>query len=407
MDQERLAQIRKQKGFEIANKIKIVSQDGIWLVPSRSHPDKNHIVTLGLKKSTCTCDDYTMRVLPCKHIYAVQIRIAQQLSRNGPKLKERPTYPQNWGAYNKAQTQEKNMFMKLLHELCLTLPEEVHEKRKGRPTLSMSDMIFSSGLKTYTTFSLRRFMTDINAAKYLSYVKHVPHFTMVAEYMRKKEMTPILQDLITLSAMPLKTVETEFAIDSSGLRTTRFNEYCNDKHEMERKHHWLKAHICCGVKTHVITAVNVTEGSGSDSVQFMPLATQTQKSGFQILEMSADKAYLSTDNLSHIARMGGTAFIPFKSDTAVPTPDKQYTWKKMYNYFTFNREELMQHYHKRSNVESTFSMLKARFTDLIRSNDETAQINEVLLKVLCHNICVLVHEMFELGIEPKFMRVGV
>lgn len=404
MEDFKLSQIRRQKGYEIANKMKITSQDGLWMVPSRSRPDKNHIVTLGLKKSTCTCEDYTMRGLPCKHIYAVQIRIAQQLSRNGPKLKERPTYPQNWEVYNKAQTQEKNMFMKLLHELCLTLPEEPKIKHKGRPTLPMSEMVFSSALKVYTTFSLRRFMSDINAAKYLSYIKHVPHFSMVSYYMEKEGMTPLLQDLITLSSMPLKSIESEFAIDSSGLRTTKFTEYCNDKHEMERKHHWLKAHICCGVKTHVITAVNVTEGFESDSLQFMPLATQTQKSGFRIMEMSADKAYLSTDNLSHIARMGATAFIPFKSDTAVPTPDKQYTWKKMYNYFTFNREEFMQHYHKRSNVESTFSMLKARFTDVIRSRDKTAQINEVLLKVLCHNICVLIHESFELGVKPEFLR---
>jgi hypothetical protein len=30
-------------------------------------------------------------------------------------------------------------------------------------------------------------------------------------------------------------------------------------------------------------------------------------------------------------------------------------------------------------------------------------INEVLLKVLCHNICVVIQETFELGIEPKFL----
>jgi hypothetical protein len=32
-----------------------------------------------------------------------------------------------------------------------------------------------------------------------------------------------------------------------------------------------------------------------------------------------------------------------------------------------------------------------------------AQVNEVLLKVLCHNICVVIHEMFELGIELKLL----
>ncbi len=75
----------------------------------------------------------------------------------------------------------------------------------------------------------------------------------------------------------------------------------------------------------------------------------------------------------------------------------------MYNYFVYNREEFLQHYHPRSNVESTNNMIKSKFTDLVRSKDKTAQINEVLLKVLCHNICVLISAMFELGIEPSFV----
>ncbi len=50
----------------------------------------------------------------------------------------------------------------------------------------------------------------------------------------------------------------------------------------------------------------------------------------------------------------------------------------------------MRNYHKRSNVESTFMMIKAKFGDSLRSRTKTAQINEALLKVLCHNICCLI-----------------
>lgn len=78
----------------------------------------------------------------------------------------------------------------------------------------------------------------------------------------------------------------------------------------------------------------------------------------------------------------------------------------MYRYFAYNQEEFLEHYHKRSNIESTNNMIKAKFTDLVRSRNKTAQINEVLLKVLCHNICVLIQEMFELGIEPNFITEG-
>jgi hypothetical protein len=35
----------------------------------------------------------------------------------------------------------------------------------------------------------------------------------------------------------------------------------------------------------------------------------------------------------------------------------------MFHCFQFNRDEFLQHYHKRSNVEPTFSMIKAKFRD--------------------------------------------
>lgn len=76
----------------------------------------------------------------------------------------------------------------------------------------------------------------------------------------------------------------------------------------------------------------------------------------------------------------------------------------MYHYFMFKREEFLQHYHKRSNIESTFSMLKAKFGDSLRSKTDTAMLNETLCQVICHNVVVLIHEMQELGIEPTFWQ---
>ncbi len=74
----------------------------------------------------------------------------------------------------------------------------------------------------------------------------------------------------------------------------------------------------------------------------------------------------------------------------------------MYHLYHFNRDAFLAHYHKRSNAESTFAMIKARFGERIRSKTDVAQTNEMLLKVLCHNICVVIQSMHELGIEPTF-----
>jgi hypothetical protein len=45
---------------------------------------------------------------------------------------------------------------------------------------------------------------------------------------------------------------------------------------------------------------------------------------------------------------------------------------------------------------------KGQVWESLRSKSDTGQINEALCKVLCHNICVLIQEMHELGIEPAF-----
>jgi transposase len=75
---------------------------------------------------------------------------------------------------------------------------------------------------------------------------------------------------------------------------------------------------------------------------------------------------------------------------------------KLFHYYNLHREEFLKIYHKRSNVESTISMVKAKFTDGVRSHTERAMKNEVLCKFLCHNICCVIHSQIELGIEPAF-----
>ena len=74
----------------------------------------------------------------------------------------------------------------------------------------------------------------------------------------------------------------------------------------------------------------------------------------------------------------------------------------MWGLFLYKQAEFLAHYHQRSNAESTFSAVKRKFGGAVRSKRLDAQVNEVLCKVLCHNLSCLVHAIHELGIEPSF-----
>jgi len=73
-----------------------------------------------------------------------------------------------------------------------------------------------------------------------------------------------------------------------------------------------------------------------------------------------------------------------------PFPKDDSIWARMYHPFMFDREAFMDHYHKRPNADS------------VRSKCDVGQINEVLAKVLCHNMCVRITATHELGVEATF-----
>ena len=153
----------------------------------------------------------------------------------------------------------------------------------------------------------------------------------------------------------------------------------------------------CGVNTKVVTAVDISGWAANDTTYFIPLVARTAQH-FEVREVSADKAYLSRKNLNAVESVGGMPFIPFKSNILEPT--EAGTWAKMYHLFMYQREAYMEHYHKRSNIETAYFMIKGKFGSVLRSKSDTGQINEALCKVLARNICVLIQAMHALNIHP-------
>jgi len=116
--------------------------------------------------------------------------------------------------------------------------------------LPLADMVFAIAFKVYSTFSGRRFMSDLREAKERGYVDNTPHYNSIFAYLEKPELTPLLRELITETSKPLKAIENDFACDSSGFTTQRFTSWYDKKYGVTRRQHdWVKVHLMCGVKT--------------------------------------------------------------------------------------------------------------------------------------------------------------
>lgn len=308
------------------------------------------------------------------------------------------TYKQNWPAYNAAQTNEKSKFQDLLANLCKGITEPPRTGR-GRPPIPLADAVFSATYKVYSTVSGRRFMSDLQDTHRKGYIGRLPCYNSIFNAFDSKATTTLLKQLIAESAMPLKSIESHFSADSSGFSGSRFDRWFDHKHGKQRiERAWVKAHIMIGVNTNVITAVEIHERTAHDA-PFFPILLDSTAQRFNIKEVSGDKAYCTEKNFRAADDIGATPLIPFKRNA---TDAKGGLWAKLFHYFSYNQEEFLSRYHLRSNVESTFSMIKAKFGDSVRSKTDTAMVNEVLAKFLCHNICCVILAMYELDIDPIF-----
>ncbi len=107
----------------------------------------------------------------------------------------RKTYPQNWRAYNAAQTNEKAKFQVLLRDLCRGIRDPKPAGR-GRPTIPLPDAIFAAVFKVYSTLSGRRFISDLRDAQDKGFVRRAPCYNSIFNILESETTSEVLQRLI-------------------------------------------------------------------------------------------------------------------------------------------------------------------------------------------------------------------
>lgn len=149
-----------------------------------------------------------------------------------------------WVKYNEAEAREHQHVIKvLLSEPCEVGAARMNEGSidtdsipqktgRGEPKLKNEDILCCAILKVYSNRASRYSAGLMEMVESMSIIDRAPHFNAVSKFLNRKDETIHLRDTLRLSALPLSSLETKFAIDSSGFRTTAYNSWMPEKHHV-------------------------------------------------------------------------------------------------------------------------------------------------------------------------------
>ena len=231
----------------------------------------------------------------------------------------------------------------------------------------------------------------------------IPCFKTLSNYREDNSLQLVLDELIEESSKPLSAIEHDFATDATGIKTKLFSSWYSLRCKKRiRKRDHLKVHISVGVKSTIVTAINIEKGK--DNEIFREHVGKTAEN-FKIDEWSGDGMYWAKENCSKVSAVGGIPYFKCKTGRTAwnGKQDGFPSWKTMNKDFLENKEDYDKHYHKRSNVESANMSKKMIHGSMVYSRLKSARINEETLRWINHNINVLNRAKHEWKINPKFM----
>lgn len=398
----------RARGLAIAARKGAVSQgaDAETFVVIDIWDNRRLLVTGQASKWVCSCvPPATAPACRCEHVWAVLFVIEARGSPEAlAKPRHRKSYPQpDWHAYREGQQGENRWFDRVALALLETIEEPIRlPGRPGRPRTPIREALFITLTKVHEGESLSVVHGRLDGLAAQGKVSGTTNYTLPARTLGREDLTPILTQLVRDSAKPMVPFERggTLAIDSTGFTTSVFGAYLTETHEPDRRHEFVKAHVGVGTRTHIITDVVVTDQNHADSPEFAGIVERTMASGFQFSRVVADKGYLARHNYRIGSDLGLEVYIDFRSNVG-PKPKGVPSWREAWYLKHDQPEEFGRRYHARSNVESTFSSIKRRRGESLFSRSPVSRRNELLCKILVHNVTVLIQQLFEREVDPE------
>ena len=266
-------------------------------------------------------------------------------------------------------------------------------------------LFLASGIKQYYNVTNRKLPALLEHTLDREWTENPFHWNRISDFLSSREATAILDWAIAEVCMPFVPHVDRFIVDGTGISLSSRGHYRQERYgeSMEvRSRRFVRLHLVMERRFKFFPVALVTPESGAGSgeqSQVEYLLRRLAALGFRPGQILADRGYSSESILQLIVELGAEPVIAFKSiysRNRLPAKDLM---RKLYLAFLADPEGFQEKYRDRPLIEAGISALKRKFVEAVRGRTHRTRVNEVLYKVLCHNIDVLIHAAIEFGFD--------
>jgi hypothetical protein len=401
-------------------------------------------------KHTCRCDSFIDQGYPCKHHHAIQVLrgapipvpvVASvsplSLVPAAPTPKPLPTLDVAVGRKRSTNAQRSSAYVEeparfeaILHQVSARAAQKIAQKKvaqgiapppdgRGRPSLPDHHRATCLVHKVYRKASYRNVQRDLERFAAEGRIRFAPNHNSMCSYGGDPNVTELLREILTLTASPTRRIEREFIVDSTGFHAAGVENwrYTKGKRQLRKTKkgdqkayaalEWMRAHIMSGRRTGIIPAARITlnHGKGSADSVNLPMLIDDMLGIHTIHAIIGDRGYISENNLIKVLKLvGAWAFIKpkrnFKPSTKRRLGVDLATWYR--DLYKDHGPAFKEMYRFRPLVEAVFSAIKRRFGDFMWLKNDVQRENELLCKLICHNICILIQLEMQHGVRLDY-----
>lgn len=317
-------------------------------------------------------------------------------------MSKKPRYRvTNWKDYNRALISRGDFTLWINDEILDQWYWQGRCEKSGNP-LVYSDLAIQCALSVRMLWHMPLRMTQgflSSIFKAVGFNIGAPDYSTIS-----RRAVKLTIEINRTPAAPNQEAHRIIVIDSTGLKVFGEGEWKMRSHGKSKRRTWRKVHFAIDRKTHVITALQVTQCNRHDCEETEALMAETGPSD----QVIADGAYDNQKSYDAIDAKGARALIPPRSGAALShtTAQKEISWgmvrrnANIHGVWKLGREEWKRcsGYHCRSIAETGIGRFKTIFGSGLKSREFNRQVSEARIKAR------ILNQLTMLGM-PQSVRV--